>query len=192
MPPTSPVVLTVDVLRRVCPYTQPSVLAQRLGPLQRTLELAEANTPMRAAALVAQLAFESAWFRAWVEAPSRVSGQAFEAYDPPNKVARILGNTVAGDGARYKGRGFIQLTGRSNYAAAGRALGLDLASQPDLAATADVAPRVAAWYWRSKGLNELADAGDLLTITKRINGGTNGYTERLGAYQRAREALGIP
>jgi predicted chitinase len=89
-----------------------------------------------------------------------------------------LGNTHPGDGRRYKGRGPIQLTGRANYRWAGGRLGLDLEGQPQLAARHDVGWRIAGLYWKSHGLNELADRGDFLAITKRINGGTNGLASR--------------
>ena len=103
-----------------------------------------------------------------------------------------LGNVHPGDGRRYKGRGPIQLTGRANYRAAGAALGLDLEGNPFRAADPDVAFRSAGWYWRSRGLNALADLGDagFDEITRRVNGGFNGYEDRLAYYRRAKEILG--
>jgi predicted chitinase len=92
---------------------------------------------------------------------------------------RDLGNTQPGDGRRYKGRGPIQLTGRANYRSFGQALGLPLEDRPELAARHDIGWRIAALYWQSRGLNELADQGQFVRITKRINGGTNGLEERV-------------
>jgi hypothetical protein len=89
-----------------------------------------------------------------------------------------LGNTHAGDGRRFKGRGPIQLTGRNNYRAAGQALGLDLEGHPTLASQHSVGWRVAGWFWRSHGLNALADADNVRAVTQRINGGLNGLAAR--------------
>lgn len=85
-----------------------------------------------------------------------------------------LGNTVPGDGLKCRGRGLIQITGRANYAACGEALGLDLINHPELLEQPQYACMSAAWFWATKGLNTLADAGDFDRITKRINGWLNG------------------
>ncbi|WP_122518144.1 glycoside hydrolase family 19 protein [Pseudomonas viridiflava] len=100
-----------------------------------------------------------------------------------------LGNTVAGDGSKYRGRGLIQITGRANYAECGEALGLDLISHPELLEQPEHAAMSAAWYWSSRGLNSLADKGDFLQITRRINGGTNGLADRQALYDRALKVL---
>ncbi|SUD59824.1 lysozyme [Ectopseudomonas oleovorans] len=93
--------------------------------------------------------------------------------------ARNLGNTEPGDGHKFRGRGYTQLTGRSNYEAAGKALGIDLVSNPDMAADPEVAAKVATWYWKSRpGLSEAAKNGDVTGVTKKINGGTNGLADR--------------
>mgnify|MGYP001598830222 CR=1 FL=1 len=137
-------------------------------------------TPRARAAFIAQLAFESAGFTIFEE---RADGRAYEG-------RRNLGNTQPGDGPRYKGRGPIQLTGRANYQAAGAALGLPLEAQPELAARLDVGFRVAVWFWNSRGLTPFADRGDFRTVTKRINGGFNGYDFRVNYYKRACAVLG--
>ncbi|EGH99587.1 glycoside hydrolase family 19 protein [Pseudomonas syringae] len=100
-----------------------------------------------------------------------------------------LGNTVAGDGSKYRGRGLIQITGRANYAECGEALGLDLIHHPELLEQPEHATMSAAWYWSSRGLNSLADKGDFLQITRRINGGTNGLADRQALYDRALKVL---
>jgi len=89
-----------------------------------------------------------------------------------------LGNIKPGDGALYHGRGLFQLTGRANYADYGKAMGLDLINEPDLAAQPDVGLWIACEYWKRKGLNALADADDVLGITRKINGGLNGLADR--------------
>lgn len=100
-----------------------------------------------------------------------------------------LGNTVPGDGFKYRGRGLIQVTGRANYAACGEALGVDLINQPELLEQPQYACLSAAWFWASKGLNTLADAGDFEKITRRINGGLNGQADRLNLWAKAKEVL---
>lgn len=100
-----------------------------------------------------------------------------------------LGNTVTGDGSKYRGRGLIQITGRANYAACGEALGIDLVNHPELLEQPQYACLSAAWFWATKGLNTLADAGEFNTITRRINGGLNGLADRLNLWAKAREVL---
>lgn len=89
------------------------------------------------------------------------------------------------------GRGLIQITGRANYRACGAALGVDLEGQPELLQGDAVAARSAAWFWRSRNLNALADAGDFETLTRRINGGLNGIEDRKERWDRARRVLGL-
>lgn len=100
------------------------------------------------------------------------------------------GPQVTGDGWKYRGRGLIQLTGRANYQAASTALNLNLTANPDqVAESKTVAARVAAWFWFANGLNQLADGDNLVGITRRINGGTNGRDDRQLRLDRAERAL---
>jgi len=99
------------------------------------------------------------------------------------------GNTVSEDGFKYRGRGLIQITGRTNYAACGEALGIYLINQPELLEQPQYACLSAAWFWTTKGLNTLADPGEFNTITRRINGGLNGLADRLSLWAKAREVL---
>ncbi|MCU4502051.1 glycoside hydrolase [Acinetobacter sp. WU_MDCI_Abxe161] len=123
---------------------------------------------LRFAHFIAQLAHESGNFRYMEEI---ASGAAYEG-------RKDLGNIMAGDGVRFKGRGPIQLTGRDNYQKYSRALGIDFESHPELVAIPSIGLLVACKFWAINGLNELADRDDLLTITRRINGGTNGLDDR--------------
>ena len=100
-----------------------------------------------------------------------------------------LGNTVAGDGSKYRGRGLIQITGRANYMACGEGLGLDLINHPELLEKPQHSCMSAAWFWASRGLNTLADAGQFDKITQRINGGQNGAADRQALYARALKVL---
>ena len=133
----------------------------------------------RQAAFLAQILHETGGFL-WLE--ELASGQAYEG-------RRDLGNTQPGDGKKFKGRGMIMITGRANYDEAGRALGLDLVGDPEMAARPDVAALVAAWFWTKKGLNDLADAGKFDSITRKINGGLNGKAERDKLFARAQTVL---
>ena len=140
-------------------------------------------TPLRMAAFIAQVGHESGQFRWLKELWGPTAQQA--GYDG----RADLGNTVKGDGSNYRGRGLIQITGRANYAACGEALGLDLLSKPELLELPQYAAMSAAWFWSAKGLNTLADQGDLVKITRRINGGLNGLADRQALYDKALKVL---
>lgn len=172
--------MTLDQLLQIMPRL-PRLRAIGLWPyLEAACTEFEIATAVRQAAFLAQLAHESVELRHLEEL---ATGDAYEG--------RLdLGNTQPGDGPRFKGRGPIQLTGRKNYQRAGKALGLDLEHNPRRASDGDVAFRIAGWFWRSNGLNELADAGEFDKITKRINGGFNGKAERDRYYLLARAILG--
>lgn len=177
--------VTVDVLARVATFTKRGILVERLPVVVGALEFGECTTPLRTCHALAQFAFESNYFRAWVEADD---GRHFAQYDGNKK----LGNDQPGDGARYRGRGLVQLTGRSNYTLAARALRFDLVERPELAGLPEVAARVAGWYWRAWGCNAPADRDDIEGVTRLINGGLNGLTYRLEAYKAAKLALRVP
>ncbi|PWK30843.1 glycoside hydrolase family 19 protein [Pseudomonas sp. OV226] len=105
-----------------------------------------------------------------------------------------LGNTVAGDGFKYRGRGLIQITGRANYAACGEALGVDLINHPEQLEQPQYACMSAAWFWATHGLNTLADAGDNTNIGSIINTGRkgrvpNGAQDRDALYAKALKVL---
>lgn len=154
-----------------------------LAPIVAAMAEFEINTPDRQAAFLAQIGHESGGLH-W----------AVEIWGPTTAQARYegradLGNTEPGDGYKFRGRGLIQTTGRANYAATGKALGVYLLSDPTLLALPELAARSAGWYWQSHGLNELADVGDFKRITLRINGGTNGMDDRLARFEAAKAVL---
>lgn len=99
------------------------------------------------------------------------------------------GNEASADGWKYRGRGPIQLTGRSNYARCGQALGLPLIEQPDLLTDPDVGARAAAWFWIDRKIGPLADANDIEAVTRKINGGTHGLDDRRRYLQTAMRVL---
>lgn len=114
---------------------------------------------------------------------------AGRVYGPAHK---NLGNRDAADGARYVGRGYIQLTGRDNYRAAGEALGLDLLAHPEMVEQPDVATRVAVWYWLQRVSRSAAQIGDVVRVTKDVNGGAEGLKERRRLYRRYQQRLPAP
>jgi len=172
----------------------PQTLAAALGiPLGRALDWADPlsaamalwaiDSPQRQAMFLAQIGCESERLEyvreIWGPTPAQTGYEG----------RADLGNTQPGDGKRYMGRGLIQITGRANYAAAGAALNLPLIEQPELLEQTSHAASSAAWFWNSHGLNDLADAGAFETITRRINGGLNGYQERQALLRLAIRAL---
>lgn len=160
-------------------------------PLSVAMSMFGIDMAARQAAFLAQIAHESGRLRyvreLWgpTDAQRRYEGRA------------DLGNTQPGDGFRYRGRGLIQTTGRANYAATRDGLRRVAPGAPDFEAEPEAlelprwAAMSAAWFWSSRGLNALADAGDMLKITRRINGGTNGLDDRLKLWAGAKAALGI-
>jgi putative chitinase len=171
--------VSVQQLRAIMPNLSASRANELMPHLNKAMAEAGINTPRRQAAFLAQLAHESGEFRYFEEI---ADGSRYEG-------RKDLGNTQPGDGRRFKGRGPIQLTGRSNYTNAGKALGLDLVGNPAQVATPEVGFRTTAWYWNSRNLNSYADAGDFDAITKRINGGYNGKADRDRYYARALNVL---
>ena len=170
--------MTLDQLIKIMPYARaraPTFLA----PLNAAMAEFGISTPARQASFLAQVGHESGQLRYVLEL---ASGAAYEG-------RKDLGNTTAGDGVRFKGRGLIQITGRANYKACGAGLGLDLVSHPELLEQPVNACRSAGWFWMSHGLNELADAGDQVKVTRRINGGTNGLADRLALFEVAKRVL---
>jgi putative chitinase len=139
------------------------------------------DTPRRKAAFLAQLAHESSSLKFVKEI---ADGLAYEG-------RADLGNTAAGDGVKFKGRGLLQVTGKANYRACGLALGLDLIALPALLEEPINACRSAGWFWSWKQLNQFADADRFGALTRVINGGHNGLDERIQHWLRIRRCLGL-
>lgn len=151
--------------------------------IARTMANRNIDTPLRRAHFLAQIGHESGELRFRAEI---ANGEAYEG-------RADLGNSMPGDGRRFKGRGLIQLTGRANYLEYGRALGREeeLLKTPELIETDnDLCVDVAGWFWAKRGLNALADTDDLTAITKRINGGLNGLEDRRRLLKRTKSLLG--
>jgi putative chitinase len=179
--PISVFLITQGQISAIAPYSRSDRLANLLPHLNTTMQRYNITTPLRKAHFLAQTAHESDGFNTNEE---YASGADYEWRTD-------LGNTRVGDGVRFKGRGLIQVTGRSNYAACGRALGVDLINNPQLLANFDLACLSAGWFWDRNQLNGDADRDDILTITKIINGGTNGFADRKSYLARAKRVLGV-
>jgi predicted chitinase len=142
---------------------------QQLTPKQILIQTAKQAgiTGDELAQLLAQSAHETLNFTRMREAGT--PEYFTKKYEQHRKTARILGNKVRGDGERYKGRGFIQLTGRDNYTRAGKALGLPLEANPELAAQPDNAAKIAVWYWQNRVAPKVKDFTNTKAVTKKIN-----------------------
>lgn len=140
------------------------------------------------AAFMAQCAHETLNFKHLKEIGGSLD---FKKYDPKyNRTkARQLGNIHAGDGARYAGRGFIQLTGRDNYRRAGRELGLPLEDKPQMVEQPSVAARVAVWFWKKRVAPEVDNFNDVKQVTRKINPGLRGLESRKNLFQDYKKKL---
>ena len=183
-------------------------------PLNATFDRFGILTPRQQAAFIGQCSHESGNFRLLEEnlnyraatllklfprTPKRSWGFTPEeaaAYErQPKKIAnRIYGNRMnnrdeaSGDGFRFRGRGILQLTGAANYHHASKALGVDFIMEPDLVATPQYAALTAGWFWDTQKLNPLAESGNTLALTKKINGGTIGLDDHI---KHTNEALAL-
>lgn len=175
--------ITVDQLLKIAPLMPKARAEKFIDPLNQTLEKFQITTPKAMAMFLAQVLHESGSFRYMEEL---ASGQAYEG-------RKDLGNTVPGDGVRYKGRGAVQITGRTNYGEVSKALGVDFVSKPELLATLPYAMLSAGWFWDTRGLTAISNAGNeeaFKKVTKRINGGYNGYDDRKQYWEKAKKVLG--
>ncbi|MDV6376353.1 glycoside hydrolase family 19 protein [Deinococcus arenicola] len=131
--------------------------------------------------------------RTWDTRFASAAAAAHLAYNPEALANAVysgrMGNTRPGDGWRYRGRGYIQITGRDMYRRTGRALGLDLEGNPELALTHSASAGAALSYLRERGLFDELARGDVLAVTRGINGGTNGLADRQARYDRLLAAL---
>jgi len=177
-------------------------------PLQETFEKYQINTAKRQACFIGQCMHESGGFKQLKEnlnysakALMNTWPSRFPDADIAEKFARQpemiankvysgrMGNTEDGDGAKYIGRGLIQLTGKDNYRAFGDAIGEDLVANPQLVEEPRYAALSAGWFWNKRGLNALADAMDITTMTIRINGGKIGIDDRIAKINKVLDIL---
>ena len=179
------------------------------NPINAVIERFKLDTRARAAAFLAQVGHESGRLTRLVENlnysaeglvatwPKRFDTKlAAQVARKPEQIANIVyadrlgnGSQASGDGWKYRGRGLIQITGKSNYRDCGAVLGLELLSNPSLLEIPTNAAMSAGWFWSTSGLNALADAGQFETMTRRINGGLNGLADRKVLLARAMRVL---
>jgi putative chitinase len=179
--------LTEQLLRQMMPSAGRRLDAhlRYIGP---ALAEGRIDTPKRIAAWMAQAGHESGEYLWMAEIWGPTDAQL--GYEG----AARLGNTQAGDGHRFMGRGPFQITGRDNYTRCGTALGLNLVQNPDLLMLPEHATRSAVWFWNDKvgGLSPIADQDWFRLLTRLINGGFNGLEDRLVKWHRNRHLLGLP
>jgi putative chitinase len=194
---------------------------QWIAPLQTACDRFGIDTPLRVAAWLAQCGHESAGLARTAESfdysvaalpvmfrritpalASTLGRQPGERTVPVERQARIAniayanqygnGDSTTGDGWAFRGAGLIQLTFRDNFEACGTDLSLDLVGEPDrVRSDPALAALTSAWFWSTKGLNVLADAGSMDSITKRINPAMLGASHRKALYATAKQAMGI-
>lgn len=205
-------VITKQLLASVLHGAKDANLSKYAPHLEAAMLRFRINTNLRKAHFLSQIAHESGEFNFVVENlnysqealmrtwPKRFPNinTAAPYHRNPERIANLvyanrLGNgpESSGDGWRYRGRGLIQITGKFNYSTCGAALGIDLATNPQLLEEPKYAVESAAWFWGTNGLNELADKDDVVAVTRRINGGTNGLDDRQKKYAAFKTALGL-
>ena len=204
--------LTKDQLLQIAPAAKNSKLNLDALVVALNDEMAASgiSTVNRKAAFLAQCAHESGGFCHTAENLNYSADgllKTFPKYFPDEPTAAIYarqplriankvyanrmgnGDQESGDGFRYRGRGFIQLTGKDNYTKCGVAIGKDLLTMPELLENIECSVKSATWFWNSKNLNALADVDDILNMTKKINGGTIGLSDRIAHYEIAKTVL---
>ena len=198
-----------DLFKEILPSTP--YLDEWYDALSKVLPEYDITTPQRVAAFIAQCAHESGGFKALKEnlnyqaaSLCRVWPRLFPTMEIANQYAhkpemianRAYGNRMgngdeaSGDGYRYCGRGLIQLTGKDNYTAFAESIETPIEELPEYLSTFEGAVQSAAYFWSENNLNQYADSGDILTMTKRINGGTIGLEDRKKHYAHALHVLG--
>lgn len=202
--------LTNEQFKALFPSASPSVLE----PLNRAMARFGVTSKVRKAAFLAQIGHESAGLTRFEEnlnytaqGLAKTWPNRFADGGKPNALAMALarkpaaiasvvyanrmgnGPEASGDGWKYRGRGPIQITGREMYVAAGAGIGAPLSQEPELLLDPEYGCAAAGWFWSVKGCNELADTGQFVAITKKINGGTNGLDDRRARWAKAKDVL---
>ena len=172
-------IIAENELKKIYPFATISNVRLYLPFLNKYFSHYQINTPLRICAFLAQVGHESGQLR---YAEEIASGAAYEG-------RKDLGNVHPGDGRKYKGRGLIQVTGRFNYDAISKSLGIDFLNFPEKLKEPEFAVLSAFWFWDKNCLNVFADREDFKGLTKKINGGYNGLKDREALYKKALEVL---
>ena len=171
--------MTKEQLKQIAIYATEANINAFVPLLNEYMHMYGICGKRRETAFIATVIHESGSFRYLKEI---ASGKAYEG-------RKDLGNIHAGDGVRFKGRGLIQITGRTNYEEASKALGIDFVGNPELIEQKRFAVMVSCWWWKAHGLNEIADTGDFRAVTRRVNGGYNGMADRQRWFDLANKVL---
>lgn len=181
--------VTAEQLNAMFPKIKDNAAAEYAVYLNEAFHLGSVNTKLRMAHFLGQIGHESGgltMFSEWF------SGKDPETYFNTKYGHRTdIGNTVETDGYKYRGRGPIQITGKANYELCGKALDIDLISQPDLLLEPKYGFRAAGWFWAKRRINADADADDAVAVTKKVNGGTNGLQDREQRTTLAKQIINI-
>ena len=205
--------ITAEQIKEVCPNAKQEIVDAVANNLDLLSEYYDINTPLRLAHFLAQCAHESGGFRLMKENLNysadglnkifpkyfKNAGRDANAYARnPEKIANVVyasrmgnGPPESGDGWKFCGRGLIQLTGRNNYESLAETLEMTLDETVEYLETAGGALESAAWFWANNGLNEIADADDIVRATKKVNGGTIGLEDRKEHLEEFKEIMGI-
>lgn len=181
--------LTLEELNAIFPEAAKAGRTKKfLEGINLVIKEQNLNTVNRIAGFLSQIGVES---EELLYTKELGNNSYFDKYDPQHnpKKAADLGNTQPGDGAKYKGRGLIQVTGRANYKKCGEALGLDLVNKPELLEEPTYACESAGWYWGYRNINAACDTDDIVKITKLVNGGTTALDRRKSYYDKAKKVL---
>lgn len=168
--------MTSDQLNKLIKTKYPIQLCQAIND---TFALFAINTPLRQRHFLAQVFHESMGLYYSTEL---ASGKQYEG-------RKDLGNTIQGYGVKYKGRGYIQITGYFNYKLVGEYFGVDFLSYPEKLAQNPWNMLSAGWFWKAKNINSLADKDDIVLITKKINGGLNGLDDRRNWFEKVSKII---
>lgn len=171
--------MTKSELKQIAFYASNAKIEKYTPLLNKYMHEYNISGRLREAAFLATIIHESGSFRYSSEI---ASGSAYEG--------RVdLGNVNSGDGMKYKGRGLIQITGRKNYTQISKAFNVDFVGNPELLEQPEWAANSACWWWNDRGLNKYADKEDFERITRIVNGGLNGWSDRVFWYNRALRTL---
>lgn len=202
--------LTIDQLLYINDNLYKVKCEEYIDALNTVLPENGIDTPLRVSHFLAQVIHESSHFKTNVENLNYSASalqSVFKKYFPneiianeyarkPEKIANRVyanrmgnGDEASGDGWKYRGRGLIQLTGKNNYTSCKTDMKIDIVKNPDLLLVPEYALKSACWFWNKNNLNQYADKDDIITITKRINGGTNGLDDRKSILSKAKKIL---
>lgn len=202
--------VTFDQLNEFFEDTNEDIVAKYVEYMNDVMSFYEINNPQRISMFLAQVGHESGGMRTIKEnlnysadGLKKIFPKYFRTVNPadyakkPEKIANRVyasrmgnGDEASGDGYRYCGRGLIQLTGKSNYMAFAQDMNMSLEEATEWLKDEEGATWSAGWFWDSRELNQWADKGDILTVTKKINGGTIGLEDRKHHYEAALEIFG--